>query len=250
MKLKLMSVALATTVALVGCGTTNDGGGNANKDGATDKNDTNVEQTRYNDDVNDNNRNNNTRLNNGKDRMNNDNNRMNTRDGDRNNDERYNVSKEAADKITAEVDEIDRAYVLTTKNNAYVGAVLNNHDNDGTKNNNRDNNNKNKNNNDGVTNHDGINNTGDLNRKNNDGARNMGTNRDGDQEVTDEVKKQITDAVKSVDNDIDKVHVTTNPDFIDLTNDYANEARNGHPIGGFFDQIGDMVKRVFPTGNR
>src|SRR5690625_1766628 len=163
MKFKLMSVALATTVALVGCGTTNNDDGNANKDGATN-NDTNVEQTRYNDNnrATDNNRRNTTNT------RHNDNNRMNeARDGNKN--ERYNVSKEAADKITAEVDDVDRAYVLTTKNNAYVGVVM--HDND----------------------------------------------------VTDEVKKQITDVVKSVDNDIDKVYVTTNHDFIDLINDYANE---------------------------
>jgi len=197
MKFKVMSVALATTVALVGCGTTNNDDGNANRDGATN-NDTNVEQTRYNDDnrATDNNRRNttNTRYNDDN-RNNNNNNRMNeARDGNKN--EQYNVSKEAADKITAEVDDVDRAYVLTTKNNAYVGVVM--HDND----------------------------------------------------VTDEVKKQITDVVKSVDNDIDKVYVTTNPDFIDLINDYANEARNGHPIGGFFDQIGDAIERVFPEGNK
>src|SRR5699024_9696070 len=125
MKFKVMSVALATTVALVGCGTTNNDDGNANRDGATN-NDTNVEQTRYNDNnrATDNNRRNTTNT-----RYNDDsrNNRMNeARDGNKN--ERYNVSKEAADKITAEVDDVDRAYVLTTKNNAYVGAVVDEND--------------------------------------------------------------------------------------------------------------------------
>src|SRR5690625_1123257 len=237
MKFKVMSVALATTVALVGCGTTNNDDGNANRDGATN-NDTNVEQTRYNDNnrATDNNRRNTTNT-----RYNDDNrdNRMNeARDGNKN--ERYNVSKEAADKITAEVDDVDRAYVLTTKNNAYVGAVVDEND--------RNDRNRTDRNNDGVTNHDGVNNTGDLNRTN-DTDRND-RNRNNDNDVTDEIKKQITAVVKSVDNDIDNVYVTSNPDFIDLTNDYANEARNGHPIGGFFDQIGDMIQRVFPQGNR
>src|SRR5699024_11842757 len=36
----------------------------------------------------------------------------------------YDVSKEAADRIVDEVAEIERAYVLTTKNNAYVAAEL------------------------------------------------------------------------------------------------------------------------------
>lgn len=253
MKLKLMGVALATTVALVGCGTTNNDDGTATKDGVNDGNKTNVEQTRYNDRA-DNNRHN-DRINNDRGTANNDNNRMNNRDGAKNN-ERYDVSKEAADKITDQVDDVDRAYVLTTKNNAYVGVAMdgdrdnrtdrkndnanvndnnnNTNDNDNRKNHDRDN----------MTNHDGINNTGDLNHT--DGTRNKGD----DHDVTDDVKKQVTDAVKSVDNDIDNVYVTTNPDFIDLTSDYADEARNGHPIGGFFNQIGDMIQRVFPTGNR
>ncbi|MBP2257370.1 YhcN/YlaJ family sporulation lipoprotein [Virgibacillus alimentarius] len=233
MKFKVASVALATTLALVGCGTAND---DANRDnGATNNDaDNNVEQTRYNDRADNNTRN--VRDNdNRNDRVN------DAQDRNRDNDRRYNVSKQAADKITDKVDEIDRAYVLTTDNNAYVGAVLNNDDND-------NNNNHNDRNNDGVTNNDGINNTGDLNRKNNNTRNNDNENNDND--VTDEVKQQITDVVKSVDNDIDNVYVTTNPDFIDLTNDYANEARNGNPIGGFFDQFGDMIERVFPQGNR
>jgi YhcN/YlaJ family sporulation lipoprotein len=231
MKLKLMGVALATTVALAGCGITNNDDGTATRDGAADNN-TNVEKTRYNDRA-DNNRINNRNMTNTRYNEN--------RDGAKNN-ERYDVSKEAADKITAEVNDVDRAYVLTTKNNAYVGVVM--HDKD---NNNRTDRNNNDDRN-GLTNHDGVNNTGDLNRKD-DGTRNM-ADRTNDHDVTDHVKKQVTDAVKSVDNKIDHVYVTTNPDFVDLTTDYADEARNGHPIGGFFDQIGDMIQRVFPTGHR
>src|SRR5699024_10170355 len=124
---------------------------------------------------------------------------------------------------------------------AYVGAVVDEND--------RNDRNRTDRNNDGVTNHDGVNITGDLNRKN-DADRTKDRNRNNDNDVTDEVKKQITDVVKSVDHDIDNMYVTSNPDFIDLTNDYAHEARNGHPIGGFFDQIGDMIQRVFPQGNR
>src|SRR5699024_6811246 len=74
---------------------------------------------------------------------------QNVKDGDRANDNRnradddnfrsnhrssnntqneYDVSKEAADQIVDKVDEIDQAYVITTKNNAYVAAKLDNDD--------------------------------------------------------------------------------------------------------------------------
>src|SRR5699024_1508589 len=38
----------------------------------------------------------------------------------------YEVSKEAAEQIVDKAEEIDQAYVLTTKNNAYVAAKLDN----------------------------------------------------------------------------------------------------------------------------
>src|SRR5699024_12005741 len=81
---------------------------------------------------------------------------------------RYDVSEEAAKKITDEVDEIDYAYVLTTNNNAYVAAVLDN-DRDRA---------------------DGQNNQQDDNRD-------MNQRDDEGQELTDDVKDEISDIVKS-----------------------------------------------------
>ncbi|MDC3413596.1 YhcN/YlaJ family sporulation lipoprotein [Aquibacillus sp. 3ASR75-11] len=71
---------------------------------------------------------------------------------------------------------------------------------------------------------------------------NTGQNND----VSDKIKSQITDAVKAVDNDIDNVYVSTNPDFVNLTNNYVNDVDNGNPVEGFFQQFGDMVERIFP----
>lgn len=65
-------------------------------------------------------------------------------------------------------------------------------------------------------------------------------------ELTDEVKQQISKVVKSVDNNIDNVYVSTNPDFMDLANNYANDLENGEPIEGFFEEMGNMIERVFP----
>ncbi|WP_368855437.1 YhcN/YlaJ family sporulation lipoprotein, partial [Virgibacillus salexigens] len=81
-----------------------------------------------------------------------------------NNADRYDVSKEAADKITNEIDEIDRAYVVTTDNNAYVAAGLDKNDA----------------------------NTENKNTANNTNTNNTNTNNaDNGNEVTDAVKSKI-----------------------------------------------------------
>ncbi|WP_047979854.1 YhcN/YlaJ family sporulation lipoprotein [Ornithinibacillus contaminans] len=67
-----------------------------------------------------------------------------------------------------------------------------------------------------------------------------------EEQLTDEVKEQIATIVKSVDNNIDNVYVSTNPDFMDLTNDYINDVDNGEPVEGLFEQMGTMIERVFP----
>ncbi|MEN2767759.1 YhcN/YlaJ family sporulation lipoprotein [Ornithinibacillus xuwenensis] len=66
------------------------------------------------------------------------------------------------------------------------------------------------------------------------------------EELTDEVKEKISSIVKSVDNNIDHVYVSTNPDFMDLTNNYVDDVNNGEPIEGFFEEMGNMIERVFP----
>ncbi|WP_152654922.1 YhcN/YlaJ family sporulation lipoprotein [Oceanobacillus sp. CFH 90083] len=185
MKLRLFTVLTVLMMVLVACQNTN------NEDTNPNNTDGNVEPTRYQgQDIGDDARNQ------GRD---------NTfeRVSDRDADADYNVSKEAAEKITDEMDEIDNAYVLTTRNNAYVGANL------------------------------------DIDN-NNDAAN------ESSMEVTDEVKDKIADIVRSVDSSIDNVYVTTNPDFLDLADRYVNDMDNGHPVEGFFDQIGSMIDRVFP----
>ncbi|MDY0407792.1 YhcN/YlaJ family sporulation lipoprotein [Virgibacillus soli] len=212
MKRKVISLAAVATIALAGC--------NANNDGATNNKGTNngAEPTRYHQNANDNviDRNmertgyrGNDRFN-GSNRYNDDN--YNTRDvrndnrGNVNNNTRYDVAKEAADRIVRDVPEIDRAYVLTTNNNAYVAAQLDTNDNrDGVKD------------------------------KNNNGDK-----------LTDSVKRKVSDIVKSVDNRIDNVYVSTNPDFYNLTNNYVDDMDQGRPVRGFFDQFGNMIERLFP----
>ncbi|GIO21597.1 YhcN/YlaJ family sporulation lipoprotein [Oceanobacillus sp. J11TS1] len=194
MKLRLFTVLTVLMMVLVACQNT-DNDGDTNPDNSNG----NVEPTRYEGN------NNNTSDNLGnrdRDYMMN---READRGGEHNRDMDYNVSKEAAEKITNEMDNIDNAYVLTTDNNAYVGANL------------------------------------DI-----ENDRNNNNNNDSSMEVTDDIKNQIADIVRSVDPSIDNVYVTSNPDFLDLADNYVNDMDNGRPVEGFFDQIGGMIDRVFP----
>lgn len=222
MKLKTFGIAIVIAMLLVGC--------NMNRDNVNNDDANNVEPTRYNDNIdNRNNRDQGTGMR--RDGTTNIDNRNNERD------DRYDISKEAAEKITNEISEIHHAYVLTTKNNAYVGAVL---DND-----NRHQNRMNR----GNRTDDVDTNRNTPNTKNITNTK-RGESTDEGSELTDEVKEKIADIVQSIDNDIDNVYVTTNPDFADLTNDYMNDFDNGKPVRGFFDQIGNMIERVFPQNKR
>lgn len=64
--------------------------------------------------------------------------------------------------------------------------------------------------------------------------------------LSTDVKNKIAKAVKSVDRNIDNVYVSTNPDFYDRMNTYAQDIRNGKPISGFFYQFTDTIRRIFP----
>lgn len=245
MKYKLFSIAFASVLVLAGCQ------GNGNQEGVGDGTGgtrTNIQPTRFDDNINRNNRMNegirddrtndrvnDNRLNNNRtnnypmtDNRRNDNltnNRTNnnrTNDNRMNDNDRYEVSKEAADRITDQIDEIDYAYVLTTNNNAYVAAVLNN----------------NNNQNDTTRN-----NRNDATRNNRTDTR---TNRTNDDDLSEDIKREISDIVQSVDRNIDNVYVSTNPDFVDLTNNYINDFNDGRPIRGMFNQIGEMIERIFP----
>ncbi|WP_079529220.1 YhcN/YlaJ family sporulation lipoprotein [Halobacillus hunanensis] len=65
-------------------------------------------------------------------------------------------------------------------------------------------------------------------------------------EVSDKVEQQITKIVKDADQDINNVYISTNPDFVDLTNNYVDDVGNGEPIQGFFREFGRMTDRLFP----
>ncbi|OKP71437.1 hypothetical protein A3842_23430 [Paenibacillus sp. P3E] len=65
--------------------------------------------------------------------------------------------------------------------------------------------------------------------------------------MTRELKDKIAAEVRRYDQNIDKVYVSANPDFVERTNFYAQEFRAGHPLRGFAHEFSTMVGRIFPT---
>ena len=69
-------------------------------------------------------------------------------------------------------------------------------------------------------------------------------------ELSDQLEREVTRAVKDSNNSIDNVYVSSNPDFIDLTSNYMRDIDRGEPIEGFVDQFTEMIERLFPTQSR
>ena len=132
---------------------------------------------------------------------------------------RYQVADDVAKKVE-EVEDVDRAYVFTTDNNAFVAVDM------------KDDNNNGNNGNSG-----------------NNGMGNTATG-DSNNEVTDKMKNDVEKAVKSVDEDIDNVYVSADPDFLGMAEDYNNKIDEGQPVKGFFLEFGNMLNRVFPNNER
>ncbi len=72
-------------------------------------------------------------------------------------------------------------------------------------------------------------------------------NNDEGGRVSKRIENKIADTVRSVDKSVDRVYVSTNPDFVDRVNRYANDVGNGRPVRGFGQEFGELVNRVFPN---
>ncbi|MBM7647381.1 YhcN/YlaJ family sporulation lipoprotein [Bacillus ectoiniformans] len=66
-------------------------------------------------------------------------------------------------------------------------------------------------------------------------------------EMTKEIEKKISRAVKSADNDIDNVYVSTDPDFMNRMTGYGDRIQRGEPVDGFYDEFTETTRRVFPN---
>lgn len=246
MRIKILAMMLTAIVLLVGCQGANKGTNPSDKapnNMTTDNTDNNME-TRNLSTNNGNNMDNNTTDLNA--------NQNGDRPSNRSQDE-YDVSEEAADRIVEEIPEINQAYVLTTNRNAYVAATLDERgETRQTETLNERNDNSTSMNTTNSNDRNVVSRTENNGNANDRGQDNHMTNFRGDnigpdgEELSDEVKNKISDIVKDIDDQIDNVYVSTSPDFFDLADNYIGDMENGKPISGFFDQIGNMIERIFP----
>lgn len=228
---KIFVAGSIAILMLAGCNTTGTDDETSQEDRSSK-----IEQTRYDENANHDNRNrgeNNKRMTNDPDNH------------ERNTNDRYDVSDEAAEAITREVPEVNSAYVVTLGDKAYVAAMFD--DDEGADTNRSDN----DNNNDSNDVPDANKNNRDMNNDNDN--RNFNRTDDGMGEsgqLTDDIKKQISEVVRDQNDTIKDVYVTTNPEFSNLTRDYMDEVEAGNPLGGFFDQFGSMIERLFPQNKK
>lgn len=71
----------------------------------------------------------------------------------------------------------------------------------------------------------------------------------GTEELTEALEEKIANTVREADQDIEKVYVSTNPDFVDRMTGYGEEISAGHPVEGFFEEFTESVRRVFPDAH-
>ncbi len=64
-----------------------------------------------------------------------------------------------------------------------------------------------------------------------------------------ELDDKIADKAKEAGADTDKVYVSSNPDSAKQIDEYSDKIRDGEPVEGFFDEVGDAMKRMFPDAH-
>ncbi|MGM0846546.1 MAG: YhcN/YlaJ family sporulation lipoprotein [Bacillota bacterium] len=70
-------------------------------------------------------------------------------------------------------------------------------------------------------------------------------NAEGD--VTKQIKKKVSQAVKDTEQSIENVYVSSNPDFVERMRGYGDDLQNGEPVEGLFEEFGEMTRRIFPN---
>jgi YhcN/YlaJ family sporulation lipoprotein len=66
-------------------------------------------------------------------------------------------------------------------------------------------------------------------------------------EVTDPLKKKISDQVKATDRDIRNVYVSSDPDFVNRMEEYGNRINEDATRNGLFEDFTETVRRIFPN---
>lgn len=71
--------------------------------------------------------------------------------------------------------------------------------------------------------------------------------RSAQNELNSDIQNKIARRVKSVDDEIDNVYISVNPDFYNRMKVYSGDIRSGRPVSGFMDEFSDSIRRMFPN---
>ncbi|MDP1416972.1 YhcN/YlaJ family sporulation lipoprotein [Peribacillus simplex] len=69
----------------------------------------------------------------------------------------------------------------------------------------------------------------------------------GDRDISNDLKERVADTVREADPSVDQVYVSTNSDFVQRMEGYANDIENGKPVAGFAEEFRELVTRIFPS---
>jgi len=69
---------------------------------------------------------------------------------------------------------------------------------------------------------------------------------EGKNRLTSELRIKISRKVKSIEDDIDRVHISDNNNFYNRMNFYKDELNRGKPVSSIANEFSDTVRRVFP----
>ena len=65
--------------------------------------------------------------------------------------------------------------------------------------------------------------------------------------LSPDLENKIAEKVREANNDIQKVYVSLDPDFVDRMKGYVNQINQGEPVQGFFGEFTEAIQRVFPN---
>ncbi|REK69375.1 YhcN/YlaJ family sporulation lipoprotein [Paenibacillus paeoniae] len=69
----------------------------------------------------------------------------------------------------------------------------------------------------------------------------------GEDKLTEELKAQITSAVKELRPDVVHVYVSANPEFVGRMDAYMKDDELGYPVQNYIMEFNGLVERVFPV---
>lgn len=76
----------------------------------------------------------------------------------------------------------------------------------------------------------------------------VGVDFNGEDKISDDMKKDIESKIKEKSDKISKVYISNEPDMYDRINTISNDVRNGNPIDDFSDDISEMIENITPNG--